>query len=92
VGTVGDSSTVEYTDRMHYELWETLSRNMLADFGSEAEALTEIRELLEINPPEMADELVLIWRDGDQGGTLAEGAELAARARTTGPGRGSLSV
>jgi hypothetical protein len=77
---------------MHYELWETLSRNMLADFGSEAEALAEIRELLNLNPAEMADQLALIWRDGEQGGTLAEGAELAAGARATGPGRGSLSL
>jgi hypothetical protein len=77
---------------MHYELWETLSRNMLADFGTESEALTEIRELLAINPPEMADELVLVWRDGDRGGTLAEGADLAARARAAGPSRGTFLV
>jgi hypothetical protein len=77
---------------MHYELWETLSRNMLADFATEADALTEIRALLEINPPEMVDELVLVWRDGNRGGTVAEGAELAARARATGTGRGSSLV
>jgi hypothetical protein len=77
---------------MHYELWETLSRNMLADFETEVEALAEIRELLEINPPEMADELVLVWRDGEQGGTVVEGAELAARARAVDPRRGTLSA
>jgi hypothetical protein len=76
---------------VHYELWDMLSRNMLADFGSEAEALAEIRDLLELNPAEMMDELVLIWRDGEQGGTLAEGAELADRARATGPSRDALS-
>ena len=81
----------EYTETMHYELWETLSRNMLADFGTESEALAEVRELLEINPPEMVDELVLVWRDGDRGGTLAAGAELAARARIGGSGLGSIS-
>jgi hypothetical protein len=82
----------EYTECMHYELWETLSRNMLADFGTESEALAEIRSLLTFNPPEMADELVLIWRDGERGGTLAEGAELAARARAAGSDRSSFSV
>jgi hypothetical protein len=77
---------------MHYELWDIVSRNMLMDFGSETEALTEIRALLDINTPDMADELVLLWRDGADGGTVAEGATLAARARNTGPERGSLPV
>jgi hypothetical protein len=65
---------------MHYELWDTASRNLLADFDTEPEALTAVRELLTINPPEMADELVLVWRDGSEGGILAEGATLSARA------------
>ena len=69
---------------MHYELWDLLSRNMLADFDTESEALVAVRELLAINPPEMADELTLAWRDGDRGGVFAEGAALAKRARTTG--------
>jgi hypothetical protein len=76
---------------MHYELWDALSRNLLADFDTEPEALTAVRELLAINPPEMADELVLVWRDGSNGGTLAEGATLTARAQSTGPGRTSRS-
>ena len=82
----------EYTNTMHYELWETLSRNMLADFETEADALSEICALLDLNPPEMVDELVLVWRDGTQGGTLAEGADLAARARAARAGRGFSSV
>lgn len=77
---------------MHYELWDVLSRNLLADFDSESEALVAVRELLEINSSEMADELILVWREGDRGGTLAEGAELAVRARATGPGRAPLSA
>jgi hypothetical protein len=77
---------------MHYELWGTLSRNMLADFETEADALAEIRALLEINPPEMVDELVLVWRDGNSGGTLAEGAALAARAGAARSGQGLSSV
>jgi hypothetical protein len=77
---------------MRLELWETLSRNMLADFDTESEALVEIRELLSLNPPDMADELMLVWRDGERGGTLAEGADLAARARATGSGRQLFST
>jgi hypothetical protein len=77
---------------MHYELWDTLSRNLLADFDTEPEALTAVRDLLAINPPEMADELVLVWRDGSDGGTLAEGAALAAWARGIGPGRAPASL
>jgi hypothetical protein len=65
---------------MHYELWDLPSRNMLADFDTETEALTAVRDLLAINPPEMADTLILVWRDGGAGGTLAEGAALASQA------------
>ena len=69
---------------MHYELWDLLSRNMLADFDTESEALVAVRDLLAINPPEMADELTLAWRDGERGGVIAEGAALATLARATG--------
>jgi hypothetical protein len=69
---------------MHYELWDLRSRNMLADFDAESEALVAVRDLLAINPLEMADELTLAWRDSEQGGVVAEGATLVARARTTG--------
>jgi hypothetical protein len=72
---------------MHYELWDLLSRNLLADFDSESEALTAVRDLLAINPAEMAEELALVWRNGADGGTLAEGAVLARRAHDAGPGR-----
>ena len=64
---------------MHYELWDLPSRNMLADFDTEPEALVAVRDLLAINPPEMADELMLVWRDGSAGGKLAEGTALAPR-------------
>jgi hypothetical protein len=77
---------------MYYELWDVVSRNLLADFDTEEQALTAVRDLLAINPPEMADELMLVWRDGEQGGTLAEGLDLASRARATGPGRAPLSA
>ena len=56
----------EYTVGMHFELWDSVSRNLLADFDTEPEALTAVRELIAINPPEMADELV-VRRDGHVG-------------------------
>jgi hypothetical protein len=49
------------------------------------------RGMLAINPPDMADELILVWRDGAAGGILAEGAELASRAREIEPGHSSVS-
>jgi hypothetical protein len=77
---------------MHYELWELLSRNLLADFDTETEALTCVRDLLAINPPEMAEELILVWRDGADGGTVAEGTALAALARRADQGRATVSL
>jgi hypothetical protein len=70
---------------MHYELWDAISRNLLADFDTEAEALLQVRDLLAINSPDMAEDLILVWRDAEGGGTIAEGAELAARASKASP-------
>ena len=64
---------------MHYELRDVVSRNLLADFDTEGEALSVVRELLAINAPDMADELVLVWRDTERGGMVAEGRKLFAR-------------
>ncbi len=77
---------------MHYELWDLLSRNLLADFDTEPEALIAVRDLLAINSPEMADELTLAWRDGERGGIVAEGTALAVRARLVNAGHTSGSV
>jgi len=35
-----------------------------------------VRDLLAINPPEMAEELSLPWRDGENGSVVAEGGAL----------------
>ena len=67
---------------MHYELWDTASRNMLDDFATEAEALTAVAELLVINEPDMAGDLLLLRVGGPDGGaTVASGVELARRAQ-----------
>jgi hypothetical protein len=67
---------------MHYELWDTVSRNLVDDFATEAEALVALAALLTINQPDMADGLLLLRVGGpDEGATVASGAGLAARAR-----------
>jgi len=77
---------------MHYELWDLNSRNMVADFDTEAEALAAVHELLAINSPDMADGLVLVWREADRGAPVAEGAELAARAEAVAASRAPASL
>ena len=78
----------DYTEGMHYELWDTESRNLLDDFDTEAEALAAIRALLVINEPEMAHALALLRVGGPGGGALvAQGSDLAARARSATAGR-----
>ena len=67
---------------MHYELWDTESRNMLDDFDTEAEALAMIGALLAINEPGSAEALMLIRINRpDCGAVVASGEELAVRAR-----------
>jgi hypothetical protein len=74
---------------MHYELWDTVSRNLLDDFDTEAEALATIRALLAINEPDMADDLALLRVGGPGGGAMvARGADLAARAQAAAPEQG----
>jgi hypothetical protein len=71
---------------MHYELWDMVSRNLLDDFETEAEALAAIGALLAINEPDMADGLALIRVGGQGGGAIvARDVELAARAQATTP-------
>lgn len=66
---------------MHYELWDTESRNLLDDFATEGEALAAIGALLAINEPDMAEGLALLRIGGTDGGaTVGMGAELAALA------------
>jgi hypothetical protein len=71
---------------MHYELWDMVSRNLLDDFETEAEALAALGALLAVNEPDMADGLALIRVGGPGGGAMiARDAELAARAQSTAP-------
>lgn len=65
-----------------YEIWDQRSRNLLGSYGTEWEALALVRDLSEDAAP--VDALALVWGDEDdedQGGQIAEGAALIARAR-----------
>jgi len=64
-GRLTFARALRHTNLMHCELWDLDSRNMLADFDTEQEALTAVRDLLAINSPDVTNELTLVWRDGD---------------------------
>ncbi len=65
-----------------YELWDTTSRNLVAEFGSRDEALSSVREALRTHGHGAVEILALGTEDGDGGGeVIARGAELAALAR-----------
>jgi hypothetical protein len=75
---------------MNWEVWDLISSNLLADFGTEAEALTFVREFLARGVK--AEELVLILDDpaladedlppGISGEDLARRAEAAGSEPT----------
>ena len=68
---------------MRYELWDTESRNLLYDFGTEAEALDAVRELTKLNRPSYPGALALTLVEADgRMTTVALGEELAQRVGT----------
>jgi hypothetical protein len=70
---------------MHYELWDTESRNLLEDFDTEAEALEAARELIVLNPGVFPAALALARIEGPGcRTTVAVGADLATLARGDG--------
>lgn len=69
-----------------YEVWDIDAGNMIGAFASEAEALVEVRELLEENGIDYAADLALARRREDAGEPIAEGAALA---RLAGAGQAS---
>jgi len=61
-----------------YELWDTESRNLLDDFGSEAEAVEAVRALIRLNGLDTINALALTRVDlNGCMSTLAMGADLA---------------
>lgn len=66
---------------MTYELWNTVTRNIVGAFATEAEALALVLEAIDAHGAAYADTLALVLDDGEEIHTLAVGAELVARAR-----------
>lgn len=66
--------------RNRFELWDVDTGNMIGVYPSLAEALTEVRDLLEANGTEYADDLSLARRTDGAGELIAEGAALARLA------------
>jgi hypothetical protein len=75
-----------------YELWSMTSRNLLASFRSEADALAAVREALERNGAEYVNGLAL-GREDERGGAqaVAHGAALLERALHDGAVNGASS-
>jgi predicted metalloendopeptidase len=62
-----------------YELWDTESRNMVAEFASRAEALIALYDALQAHGGQALEMLALSTEDGDGGGeVVARGAGLVA--------------
>jgi len=71
---------------MTYDLWDVESGNIVNTFETEREALSVVRTLLDLNGLEYARCLSL-GVEGDDGSMriIAEGHDLAARARQDSP-------
>lgn len=68
---------------MAYELWNTQSRNIVGDYGTEQLAMAMVREATEIGGQDAAESLAPAYEDANGRTTVvAVGAELAARARS----------
>lgn len=60
-----------------YELWDTDSRNMVAEFASRAEALLAVHAAVQAHGRQAVETLALSTEDGDGGGeVIARGAGL----------------
>ena len=69
-----------------YDLWSLQPGNLVGEYPTEADALAAARALLAAGWS--ADELSLGWGDTDdeeQGGEIATGADLSARALAAAP-------
>ena len=75
---------------MRYELWGLHPASLIDSFETEADALDEVRGVL--NAGWQADDLSLGRVEGTSGSLIAEGVALARLARESGPDRRSLSA
>lgn len=66
-----------------YELWDTLSGNLLEDFDTEADALERVRVWFESDDLDPNSEITLLFvSDDGKYAAIADGPELIDKART----------
>lgn len=75
---------------MRYELWGLHPANLIDSFETEAEALDEVRGLLDAGWK--PDDLSLGRVDGAADAVIAEGSTLSRMARASGPDRKARSA
>lgn len=69
-----------------YELWDTESRNLVAEFDTRHEAMLAVRHTLQTQGRRSVETLALGTEDGDGGGeVIARGAGLVALAEQEAP-------
>jgi hypothetical protein len=66
---------------VRWELWDLRSGNIINTYDTEAEALTVVRTLVELNGHEYARVLSLMVEDDGETTLVAKGATLARRAQ-----------
>ena len=70
---------------MAYEIWETSTRNLIADFPSEEKALHAVRKALKKRGAGYVSTWLLAYEDENEATSkLAAGMDLVARARMAG--------
>jgi hypothetical protein len=76
---------------MHYELWDTETRNLIEDFDEEVSALVAAAELIDANRGHYPEHLALARVDATGTSWLASGTELGVRVERHREQRGSLT-
>ena len=76
-----------------YELWETLSGNLMGSYATEPDALAVVAKAVRAHGADYLDTIVLVEvnRRGDST-PLAQGDELFRRAEAASPGRRAASA
>jgi len=65
-----------------YQLWDTDTRNLVAEFDTQEEALAAVKRTLEVDGRALAETLFLgVDEEGGAGGVIAQGAALVALAQ-----------
>ena len=67
-----------------YEVWDTETANRIGAFPTEGEAVALLRDVLRVNGPEVAREVLILAYpdDGSEPYAVLEGAQFVARAST----------